>query len=107
MGDNDLKMLAGMVSTIGDILRACGATDIHHDNSSYISRMGVEPRGTCRMGPDPASSVVDKFGASHEIGNLFVADASVLVGGMHGNISLTIQALARRTARAIRSKLAG
>jgi len=107
LGENDLQMLAGMVSTLRDLLQASNAKDIHHDNSSYVSRMGVEPRGTCRMGLDPAASVVDGFCASHEIGNLYLADASVLVGGLHGNISLTIQALARRSARAILRKLAG
>ncbi|MFH1864531.1 MAG: GMC family oxidoreductase [Candidatus Eisenbacteria bacterium] len=101
LGDNDLAMLDGMVASIREVLVASGAGNIHNDNSSYFSRVGAEPRGTCRMGQDPERSVVDKYGRSHEVKNLFVADGSVLVGGMHGNISLTIQALARRTARAI------
>jgi choline dehydrogenase-like flavoprotein len=33
--------------------------------------------GTCRMGSNPATSVVDLNGRSHEIQNLYVADASV------------------------------
>lgn len=101
LGDNDLAMLDGMVASVGEVIVATGARNIRHDNSSYVSRMGAEPRGTCRMGQDPDRSVVDENGRSHEVKNLFVADGSVLVGGMHGNISLTIQALARRTARAI------
>jgi choline dehydrogenase-like flavoprotein len=33
--------------------------------------------GTCRMGSDPASSVVDLQGRCHELANLWIADASV------------------------------
>ncbi|HCA60494.1 MAG TPA: hypothetical protein DEO90_01355, partial [Synechococcales bacterium UBA8647] len=33
--------------------------------------------GTCRMGSNPATSVVDLQGRSHEIDNLYIADASV------------------------------
>jgi choline dehydrogenase-like flavoprotein len=42
---------------------------------------------------------VDPLGKVHEVANLFVADASVLVGqGAGDSPSLTIQALALRTA---------
>lgn len=54
--------------------------------------------GTCRMGTDPATSVVDPDCRSHDVDNLWVCDGSVLptVGAV--NPSLTIQALATRTA---------
>ena len=53
--------------------------------------------GTCRMGADPKTSVVNAFGQVHEIDNMFVADSSVLVtcGGL--NPALTIMALAYHT----------
>ena len=34
--------------------------------------------GAARMGSDPRSSVVDKFGRTHDIPNLFVCDGSIL-----------------------------
>jgi choline dehydrogenase-like flavoprotein len=54
--------------------------------------------GTCRMGSDPAMSVVDADCRSHDVSNLWICDGSVLptVGAV--NPSLTIQALATRTA---------
>lgn len=107
LGENDLLMVNSMVARLREILDACGAGEIHHNNSSFISRMGVEPRGTCRMGAEPRESVVDANCRSHDIKNLYIADAGVLVGGMHGNISLTIQALARRAARDIIKRMAG
>lgn len=58
--------------------------------------------GTCRMGNDARSSVVDATGRSHEHRNLFVTDASVFPSSGGGEApSLTIQALAVRTADAI------
>lgn len=54
--------------------------------------------GTARMGLDPATSVVDPFGRSHDHPNLFITDASVLPTSAAVNPSLTIAALALRTA---------
>jgi choline dehydrogenase-like flavoprotein len=50
------------------------------------------------MGADPRTSVVDKFGRSHDIANLFICDGSVFPTQGSANPGLTIQALAARTA---------
>lgn len=50
------------------------------------------------MGNDPRTSVVDRFGRSHDIQNLFVCDGSILPTQGSANPGLTIQALAARTA---------
>ena len=50
------------------------------------------------MGNDPSTSVVDKFGRTHDIPNLFVCDGSILPTQGSANPGLTIQALAARTA---------
>ena len=52
--------------------------------------------GTCRMGNDPATSVVDKYHRSHDVRNLFVCDGSSLVTSGRGQPTMTIQALAFR-----------
>ena len=54
------------------------------------------------MGNDPARSVVDSHGRVHGVPNLVIADASVLVTeGAGDSPSLTIQALALRSAEAL------
>jgi choline dehydrogenase-like flavoprotein len=54
------------------------------------------------MGTDRRSSVVDSHGRSYDVPNLFIADSSVLPGqGAGDSPSLTIQALALRTAERI------
>jgi choline dehydrogenase-like flavoprotein len=69
---------------------------------------GWHPLGTCRMGTDPASSVVDPWCRSHEIDNLFVVDGSVFVTGSSVNPAATIAALALRAAdRIVSTRAAG
>ena len=58
---------------------------------------GQHQAGTCRMGNDPKTSVVNAFGQVHQIDNLFIADGSVLVTNGGFNPVLTIMAVAYRT----------
>jgi choline dehydrogenase-like flavoprotein len=52
--------------------------------------------GTCRMGNDPARSVVDRSHRAHDVPNLFLVDGSNLVTRGRGQPTGTIQALAFR-----------
>ena len=58
--------------------------------------------GTCRMGSTPENSVVDGFGKLHSQENVYITDGSILpTQGAGDSPSLTIQALALRTAEKI------
>jgi choline dehydrogenase-like flavoprotein len=52
--------------------------------------------GTCRMGSNPATSVVDLQGRSHELNNLYIADASVFPSCPAVGLGLTVIANALR-----------
>ena len=52
--------------------------------------------GTCRLGNDPKTSVVDKFHRTHDVKNLFICDGSSLVTSGRGQPTMTIMALAFR-----------
>lgn len=54
--------------------------------------------GTCRMGNDPKSSVVDKNHRAHDVPNLFIVDGSSFVTSGRNQPTCTIQALAYRAA---------
>ncbi len=60
--------------------------------------LSTHVQGSCRMGSDPARSVVDTHGESHDIRRLFVGDSSVIPRTLSVNPSLTIMALASRLA---------
>ncbi len=65
--------------------------------STYNSPQATHLAGTCMMGDDPETSVVDADGKVHGMKNLYIADASILPGQVMGDSpSLTIQALALR-----------
>jgi choline dehydrogenase-like flavoprotein len=57
--------------------------------------------GTARMGDDPRQSVADRFGRLHEVPNVHLADASVFVSSSGFNPTLTLMALALRSARSV------
>ncbi len=58
--------------------------------------------GTARIGVDPATSVCDPFGRTHDHPNLYICDASLLPTSAAVNPSLTIAALALRQAEHLR-----
>ena len=57
--------------------------------------------GTYRMGSDPATSVADSFGRTHDHPNLFLAGSGLFPTGATANPTLTLAALALRTAARI------
>ena len=62
--------------------------------------------GTARMGDDPATSVCDRWGRTHDIGNLYVSDGSLFPSAGCENPTITIIALVLRQAEHILDRLA-
>jgi len=58
----------------------------------------IHELGTCRMGDNPRTSVLNKWNQSHDIKDLFVVDGSSFVTSGRGQPTMTIQALAFRAA---------
>ncbi len=78
-------------------LRASGAIKVWGRKPQQYLSGGQHQAGTCRMGEDPAHSVVDAFCRVHSQSNLFVADGSPHVSNGGFNPVETIMALAWRT----------
>jgi len=93
-GENEKKLMAHAVKKGEEILLAGGA------DKTWVSPQGGSAHlmGTCRMGSDPKTSVVNSYGQSHDVKNLYITDGSVFVTSAAVNPTLTIQALATRTA---------
>jgi choline dehydrogenase-like flavoprotein len=80
-------------------LPAIRVTFQEHDNDQRLYDTyypAVHLLGTCRMGNDPARSVVDPTHRAHDVPNLFLVDGSSFVTGGRGQPTCTIQALAYR-----------
>ncbi len=90
--DNDRKLIEFGKSKVMEIMWAAGAKQVVME-SRFAHLVGA-----ARMGSNPSTSVVDKFGRTHDIPNLFVCDGSMLPTQGSANPGLTIQALAARAA---------
>ena len=103
LSENSQKMLDHAVARGTEVLKAAGARDIEVE--SPMSYAGWHLMGTARMGKDPRTSVVNEWGRSHDVPNLFVIDGSVFVtcGGV--NPTSTIQALSLYIADRIKNNL--
>ena len=75
------------------VLEAAGARRVFHTGP-----LSTHVQGSCRMGSDPARSVLDAHGECHDVKRLFVGDGSVIPRTLSVNPSLTIMALASRLA---------
>jgi choline dehydrogenase-like flavoprotein len=83
-----------------EILEAAGALRVMKSPVNPQSS-SMHLLGTCRMGNDPATSVIDRYHRCHDVPNLFLCDGSSFVTSGRGQPTMTIQALAFRAAEHI------
>ena len=94
-GDYATRAMSEAARIQTEILRAAGATEI-------VSNVGTwwpgHHLGTARMGSDRRTSVVDPFLRTHDVPNLYLVSTATYVTGAAANPTLTLTALALRTA---------
>lgn len=102
LGEADIKRLQFMAATCRKILAAAGVAKLREEYGTMDFFNSTHVFGTCRMGIDPHHAVVDAFGRSHGVKDLFISDASLFPSTGGGESpSLTIAALAIRNADAL------
>ena len=74
MSDNSRRLLDFHLEKAKESLLEAGAYEVVI--APLIRETGWHILGTCRMGNDPATSVVDAWGKCHDIDNLFILDGS-------------------------------
>ncbi len=120
MHPDDVRKTLEGIRLAAEVYLAAGAEEVHtllpgmpavrkHEELDWITEgkwtaadlklSAYHPMGTCRMGKDPRTSVVDEFGRAHDLPGLVITDASVLPGSTYVNPQITIMALAARSAR--------
>ncbi|MDA0684763.1 MAG: GMC family oxidoreductase [Bacteroidetes bacterium] len=101
--DEELLQMKHFHETAREIIHASGGTsvwDMPTKEDNYgITRPGqiIHEVGTTRMGADAKTSVLNSNCQSHEVKNLFVADAGPFVSQAHKNPTWSILALSMRT----------
>lgn len=121
MAQEDRAALPGLIRRLGEAFFAAGARELYtpilgHDpvDADAFARLDLEslparrlecssqhPLGTCRMGPDPKSSVVDPRGQVWGVDGLYVIDGAVVPTSLGVNPQETILAMATRLARGL------
>ena len=82
---DDLKNLTYLIGKATQLAEAAGAPKAWPDPVAPQTN-AVHLLGTCRMGNDPKTSVVDRFNRTHDVKNLFICDGSSLVTSTRGEI---------------------
>jgi choline dehydrogenase-like flavoprotein len=98
---NDIAMRNHAYRQGGSMYEAVGATRTF-PTTPYPSTHNL---GTNRMSENPRDGVVNKWGQSHDIRNLFISDGSQFTTGGAENPTLTIVALAIRQAEYIAQQM--
>jgi choline dehydrogenase-like flavoprotein len=96
--DHDMRLYRWFYDKGVELLKAAGALRTWGAPPGDEPGVSVHMLGTCRMGNDRETSVVDRFHRAHDVRNLFIADGSSFVTSGRGQPTLTIQALAFRAA---------
>jgi choline dehydrogenase-like flavoprotein len=126
LGKKDVERLHRAVAHTAELSLAAGARRVHtglvgappldhraHLNAfrerrvsaSSFALVSYHPLGTCRIGRDRRTSVVDLDHEAHDVPGLFIADGSVLPAPPGVNPQLSIIAFAARAGERIAAKL--
>ncbi len=100
--ENEIMSVRQAARDAVEMLEVAGATDIWSNNTPdlmpYAPGDGIHEMGTCRMGADPTTSVLNRWNQSHDVPNLFATDGSFMASSACQNPSLTYMAFSARAA---------
>ncbi|HUI74531.1 MAG TPA: GMC family oxidoreductase [Candidatus Acidoferrum sp.] len=98
---DDIKLSKWLVERSRELLDAAGAKQ-KWSFPVQEQQFAVHLLGTCRMGNDPKTSVINPDHRTHDVKNLFLCDGSSFVTSGRGQPTCTIEALAFRASDRIR-----
>lgn len=104
LSENSKRMIAHGVQRSTEALKAAGASQVI--SHGQVRETGWHLMGTARMGTAQEKSVVNEWGRSHDVRNLFIVDGSIFVTSGAVNPTSTIQALALYIADTMKKNLA-
>jgi choline dehydrogenase-like flavoprotein len=108
--DAELKQVEHMEQTFAALVETMGGSVMGRSPGTAADKISaggqiIHEVGAARMGDDPARSVLNRYCQAHDVKNLFVADAAPFVSNPDKNPTLTICALAWRTAEYLAAEM--
>ena len=104
-GANELLMWEHAKQATASVIRAAGGEVWGAGKEPYTPGYSLHETGTLRMGDDRKRFVTNRFGQTHDVGNVFVCDASVFLGCTDKTTTLSILAFALRTSEYLAEQL--
>jgi choline dehydrogenase-like flavoprotein len=98
--EHEINQATHMQNTFAEIIDAMGGKANPQPGKVALKKPGeiIHEAGTCMMGADAKSSVVNSFGQTWDVKNLFCMDGSILPSNPDKNLTLSVMALAWRSA---------
>ncbi len=106
--DSDIAMARDMVETCEAIVKVAGGKVYSSPSSVSRENLVIDSNhwvGSCRMGRDPKTSVVNTDHRCHDVRNLYLGDASVFDANPEKNPTLTNIALNWRMAERLAARM--
>ncbi len=103
--DNEFNMARDAMNTFDEVCRAAGLEVIAKHDKMLPPGYSIHELGTCRMGTDPKTSVLNQWNQSHDVKNLFVVDGSSFVTGGSQNPTMTILSLSMRASEYLAGRM--
>ena len=105
-GDNERRLAERANRDAAAMLTAAGFENVSSLGEVRPPGHSVHEMGTCRMGHDPSTSVLNRHNQTHDVPNLFITDGSCMTSTGSVNPSLTYMALSARAANYAADRLA-
>ncbi len=93
---NEDAMRKDIQASSEEMLHTAGFSNIHSYSHTDPPGTAVHEMGTCRMGKDPRTSVLNAWNQMHDVKNIFITDGSCMTSAGTQNPSLTYMALTAR-----------
>ncbi len=103
--DNERAMTRDMLAMCERIAAAAGFDVVLRSPEPLAPGLTAHETGTARMGDDPASSVVNAYGQTWDVPNLYVTDGAVFPTSGCQNPTLTMMAITSRACDHIAAEL--
>ncbi len=104
-GDNEFEMAKDSMNVAEELCHDAGFEVLAKHWQMVPPGESIHELGTCRMGNNPKTSVLNKWNQTHDIKNLFLVDGSSFVSGGSQNPTLTICAISMRASDYIAAQM--
>ena len=91
-------MTKDAVNSAAEMMEAAGFKNVTAFDNHQAPGLAIHELGTCRMGRDPKTSMLNKWNQLHAVKNVFVTDGACMTSSACQNPSITYMALTARAA---------